>query len=125
MRPVAVAISSILTGCAMPSVTGPVGSVAAVPFHCPKPGTAVTFNNSENPVVFNGSDPADPLICLGTFPNGNAFRRVAAYVVPPSGQERAVRDGLAPLFPTAPGSMASASAQFGYYQAYRNEPATG
>jgi hypothetical protein len=125
MRAIAAALSASLAGCAVPSAMGSAGSVAATPFHCPKPGTAVRFNNAEDPVVFSGFDPADPLICLGRFPNGKAFRRVAAFVVPPSGQERAIRDGLAPLFPIPPSSMASDTAQFGYYQGYRNEPATG
>lgn len=82
---------------------------------CPKPGTFASFGRSELRIVYDGADPADPLICLGKYPNGVAFRQVANYLVPPPGQERRVRDGMAAL-------RSGDSAQFGYVQGYRNDP---
>lgn len=124
MRPVILALAAGIAGCAPPPATPPIGPQAAVLFRCPKAGVAVGYNNSETPVVFSGSDPSDPLICLGTLPNGTKFRQVAGVAVPP-GQERAFRDGLAPLFPVTPGTTASSTAEFGYFQSYRNDPAAG
>ena len=124
MRPVILAVAAGIAGCAAPPAPPPIGPEAAVPFQCPRAGAAVGYNNSATLVVFSGSDPSDPLICLGTLPDGTKFRRVAGIAVPP-GQERAFRDGLAPLFPTASGTMASSTAEFGYFQSYRNDPATG
>ncbi len=118
----------LLAGC----MTGPI-PIGAIPisaadnaptigFQCPKPGTAVTYGASSLPVTSAGADPADPLVCLGSGARGAPLRRVANLIEPPPGQERAIRDGLAPLFPIVPGK----TAQFGYFQGYRNErTATG
>lgn len=86
-------------------------------FHCPNPGTKATFRPRARPVTYNGADPADPMICLVANPNGPPSRRVANYLVPSPAQERAIRDGIAPLFPLLPGK----TARFGYIQPYAND----
>ena len=88
-----------------------------VPFHCPKPGTRATFGASTRPMTYTGTDPADPLICTAVNRNGTTLRRVANFFAPPPGQERAIRDGMAPLFPIVPGTKV----QFDYFQDYRND----
>lgn len=106
-----------LAGCA-PTAPQPGDLAGAVQFQCPKPGTRATYGTSRRPVVFDGADPADPMVCLATNPNGTTARRVGNLQEVPAGQFAAVRDGLAQVFPLAPGR----TARFSYFQGYMNDP---
>lgn len=108
-----------LAGCAQnASQPGDAASAGAVQFQCPKAGTRVTYGTSRRPVVFNGADPGDPMVCLSSNPNGTSSRRVVNLLEPPAPQAREVHDGLVQVFPLAPGR----TARFSYFQGYRNDP---
>ena len=120
IRTACVVAAAVLAGCTAPPpavllAAGPQGP--AIPFRCPKPGTAVFYGRSSQPVTFADADPADPLVCLGALPGRSQVRRIANYMVAPSSQERAIRDGMAPLFPIVPGK----TAEFRYLGTYSNE----
>lgn len=113
----------LVGGCATPlppavMAAGPGQPAAGVAFHCPRPGTSVTFNDADRPVVFTGADPADPFLCLATGPNGVRMRRFANVATAVPGQEAEFRDGLTRLFPLQPGK----TVEFGYYNGYANDP---
>ena len=112
-------MAASLCGCAAsaPPVVASSSGMTPVAFHCPKPGATATVGTSRLPISFDGADPADPLVCLGKFQNGTAFRRIANLLTPPPGQDRAIRDGIAPLFPIVPGK----TAEFSYFQGYTND----
>lgn len=115
----AAAVLFNLAACApdTPPLPGLSASVPASEFRCPAPGPHTAPGQDGRATVSRGADPADPLVCLGTGPSGAPFRRVANLIAAPPGQERAVRDGLAALFPTAVGK----EAQYSYFQGYSND----
>ena len=107
-----------LAGCA-PGVTGILSGVI-----CPPAGTRVDRRGSED-VVYAGSDPYDPAVCLTRGNEHAGTRALAALFTQPAPDEASLRQGLAGLFPLAIGRrtsfiwrapVAGSSAEIGTFQ---------
>jgi hypothetical protein len=77
----AVAATALLAGCAgsdpAPADPPSAANLQPIAFHCPAPGTQVTFANGRTAIY--ESNPSDPLICAGQSPDGGSFRKLCNY----------------------------------------------
>lgn len=83
------------------------GFVLPVPgIICPGFGVRVARRDSPD-VLYAGADPRDAAVCLTASEDGQEGRFIAGLITQPAADEASLRQGLANLFPLAPGRRTS------------------
>jgi hypothetical protein len=97
-----------LAGCAPGGAGGPTLASGTAPpgFQCPAPGTSISTTDGRT-MTWTGTSGSDPFACtLNTLQGGAESRLANIYTLPVYG-EAALRNGLAGLWPLAPGKSVS------------------